>query len=111
MCSALPTTLLPNAGCVMDTWSTCPCRRPIQTERPIDVSVPTDIGTKHDCLESSNIEVQLGQHSRTWRLVTGPHGHGRHDRNVFRQRGSEMHRSSVTIASTAHGSFNAVDRG
>src|SRR6516162_3786027 len=68
MCSALPTTLLPNAGCVMDTWSTCPCRRPIP-ERPTDVSVPSDIGAKHGCLEISNIEIQLATNSRTWRLV------------------------------------------
>jgi len=47
MCSALRITLLPNAGCVMDTWSTCPCRRPMHTERPTNVSVPSEIGTKH----------------------------------------------------------------
>ena len=57
MCSASPTTLLPNAGCVMDTRSTCPCRRPIHTERPTYACVPLDIGTKRDCLEISNIEM------------------------------------------------------
>ena len=38
-CSALPTTLLPNEGYGMDTWSTCPCKRPIHTLRPLIVSV------------------------------------------------------------------------
>src|SRR5262249_54747366 len=67
MCSTLPTTLLPNGGYVMDTWSTCPCTIPRHAARPIHESARSDIDTEND--RSFGISNISWANSREWWLV------------------------------------------
>src|SRR4029077_5550040 len=64
-CSALPTTSLPNEGYGMDTWSTCHCKKPIHTPRPLIVSVLPDI----DIEQSTECHKMMGL-GRVDRVVT-----------------------------------------